>query len=120
MQLVLQIDERVVAGKVEADVTEDACNYARSDCCRLWLYNDLHQVLRLVLDHEARKRFKTEVHSKGRRDAFDAQKVVAIGSDLDFVNILCRKVYSSSISIDSVHLHLISRAVFQFDSKLEA
>ena len=45
MQLVLQIDEGVVAGEVKANVAEDASYDTRPDGCGFRLDNDFLQVL---------------------------------------------------------------------------
>jgi len=45
MELILEVDERVVGGNVELNVTKDGADYSSSDFLHLWLAFDLEKGL---------------------------------------------------------------------------
>ena len=73
MQLVLQVNERVVCGNIEFDVTDHTPHDKWSHLRHFWLHSDLHQFLVLVLDLKARQLVKTQVASERCSDSFNAE-----------------------------------------------
>ena len=88
MQLVLQVNERVVCGNIEFDVTDHTPHDKWSHLRHFWLHSDLHQFLVLVLDLKARQLVKTQVASERCSDSLNAEQIVPIGCNFDLVDHL--------------------------------
>ena len=88
MQFVLQVNERVVAGNIEANVTKNTSHDARTDNLRFRLNDDLLQVLALVLDREPWELVEANVDAEGLGDALDTEQVISVRCYLDLVDVL--------------------------------
>ena len=73
VKLVLQVDERVVSGNIEFDVSDHTPHDKWSHLCHFWLHTNLHQFLVLVLDLKARQLVETQVASERCSDSFNAE-----------------------------------------------
>ena len=120
MEFVLQIDERVVVCNVEIDVTQDATHDTRADICGLSLDDDFSHRGSRGLDLETGKSLQTQVDFEGSGDAFNAEQVVPVSSNLNLVDVLFGEVHVVASAIDAGHLHLVSGAVFQLHAEFEA
>ena len=120
MQFILEVNERVVASQVESNVAQNASDDTRTHDLSLGFHNDLHQVFRRVLDSESGERFDSEVDAESFGDTFDAKEIVSVGSNFNLVDILVFEVHSVAIAVDAIHLHFLSRAVLELNSKVEA
>ena len=88
MQLVLQVNERIVARNIKANITKDTSDNTRTHSLGLRLYNDLLEVLALVLNSEPRKTVEAEVDAESFGDAFYAEQVISVRGDLNLVDVL--------------------------------
>lgn len=119
VQLVLQVDERVVRCCRKSDIAQNTGNYVRTHCLGLWLHNNLVQLLALVLDCVPRCLAKVQVSLECSSDTLDAEEIISIGGYFDLVDDLFADIDSVALVVVSCHLHFISSSDFQFNSILE-
>mmetsp|Transcript_206 Transcript_206/g.211 ORF Transcript_206/g.211 Transcript_206/m.211 type:complete len:307 (+) Transcript_206:1049-1969(+) len=120
MQLILQVDEGVVGGDVEADIPKHASHHAWADSLRLRLDDDFLKTIGLILDGVSGGDLGSEIGAEGSSNALDAEEVIPVGGDLDLVDILLGDVEGVAVAIDAVHLHLFGRAMLQLHTEVEA
>ena len=85
VQLVLQVDERVVCSNIEFDVSDHTPHDKWSHFRDFWLHSDLHQFLVLVLDLKARQLVKTQVASERSSNSLNAEQIISVGCNFDLV-----------------------------------
>lgn len=119
VELVLEVDERVVGLDVKRYVAQNARRDILSNRGSLLLHDNLLQLLGLG-HSESGQLLVVQVASQGHSDTFKAEEVVSIGWNLDLVNDRVFHVDISTCSVDPGHLHFLSSSDFHFESIIEA
>jgi hypothetical protein len=122
VQLVLEVDERVVRRNVELNVAQDAGNDTRSDLLGLRLHVHLEKlVLRdAVLDSNDGARSKSNVGLESGSDSLNAKQIISVCRNFNLDDLFFRDIDSLTLVRHSVHHHLFGSTEFNFDSVLEA
>jgi len=119
MQLVLQVNERVIRLQIESDVAENATNNEWSDFLSLRLNIDLHEIITLVLDSVSGHLLNIKVRSEASNNSLEAKHIVSVGSNFNLEYLFLRDINVITTMINTVHLHFGGITEFNFDTILE-
>ena len=127
VQLILEIDERVVASLVELDAAEHGAHDEGPDEQGLRLLDHLlpRRAVRWLQHPEHGRRFHPAEHVQGAGDALHAEKIVAVGGDVDLVDLLVLRVVAiragrAALAQELVLDLLLGGDLVELDAELEA